>query len=124
MGEAGEAPDSGGTRREWRVKERVRVKDELRVRIRAGSETGWSHEQEGLRERCVGGRRERLCRKKLGNKMQTEDKLFATGLQLLPSASSQPPTAPSLGWLGLPASLSQVEPSPPLPILTGQKEGW
>lgn len=55
MGEAGEAPDSGGTRREWRVKERVRVKDELRVRIRAGSETGWSHEQEGLRERCVSG---------------------------------------------------------------------
>lgn len=32
------------------IRDRERVKDTLKVRFRAGSETGWRHEQEGQRE--------------------------------------------------------------------------
>lgn len=48
-------------RREWIARDSVRVKDEVTVRLRVDSETGWSHEQEGLREGVRGFEGPKLC---------------------------------------------------------------
>jgi len=74
------------------ISNRVRVKDELRVRFRANSETGWSHEQEGPRK----------------------DKLFAarTGAD---SLSIRPAPGSPRNGVALPPCPSQLKPSSPNP---------